>query len=215
MRPRSSRRAPGHARLLGITGALVLLLVVGCNAISGAGDLSVDNQSQANIAESRDPSEPEPSGATKKNDGGSGNGNGGGSAGDADAYGTTANDASAPDAPQTTGGGSGVECGNSMCGGPNATCCLNDQGATRKCTNDPNAACEVAVVCGGRANCGGGEVCCLTINTNGSAGDTKCAAESACKGTRNLIFCRTDADCPTGELCVATAGAFREHGICH
>ena len=101
-----------------------------------------------------------------------------------------------------------------MCGGPSAACCLTDHGATRKCTNDPNAACEVAVTCGGRANCGAGEVCCLTLNSSASAGDTKCAAESACKGTRNLIFCRTGADCPSGWQCVATAGAFREHGVC-
>jgi hypothetical protein len=108
-----------------------------------------------------------------------------------------------------------VECGATTCHGANAACCVGDQGNSKTCV-DKGGACFGAVVeCGGRANCGQGEVCCLSLS-NGLGGAT-CTAESACGGAPSggqMILCRSAADCLANQHCVATTGSFSDHMGC-
>lgn len=103
-----------------------------------------------------------------------------------------------------------IECGGVTCQGDTELCCVGDLGQTKTCTAKGAACVGATVECGGRDNCGAGEVCCLRIGELKAA----CSAEGACGGQNQFVFCRTDADCPNGKVCVGTNGSFEEHKAC-
>jgi hypothetical protein len=120
-----------------------------------------------------------------------------------------------------TGGSSGqvlmpkdnfVECGAITCHGETAACCVGSQGATKDCFEQGGACGGAVIECGGRENCGSGEVCCLRLG-GPTPPHASCTVAASCTGSV-WQFCRTVADCNPGQICATTTGAFSEHKAC-
>jgi hypothetical protein len=191
--------AEGLRGLRIVVAATAVIGLVGCTMLSGAGDL-VAGDEEPDIVRTRDSNEPErakrksaPSSTSPGTPASTGDDDDGADAAEAGS--------SSPGAP--------IECGSTTCDAAREVCCVGD-GNAKSCIAKGGACGGAVVACGGRSNCGTGEVCCLNLTTASAA----CTAD-ACTGQKQLIFCRTDADCRDGMKCVATGGSFAEHRACY
>jgi hypothetical protein len=190
--------------------------LIGCTLMSGADDLSVGNVSSNQVSAqettpSKDkPKTPSKTAKTDDTDVGTSGGktSSGGNDGTSSSGGTGSSSSGEPVSDNR------VECGDTTCHGPKAACCVGSQGSTKECF-ELGGACGGAIIeCGGRENCGGGQVCCLRLTNGGSPPHASCTAEDTCAGGEQFVFCRGDEDCPKGKVCAPTTGAFSDHKGC-
>jgi len=189
----------------GVAAAVVVVSSIACNALTGVEELVVATCEGADC-ESGDRRVTKDSTEPAADD-------------DDDPRGSSAVDTGQKRPPSSDGNGSGtdaeggdtdpaiVECGTTTCSGSNAACCV---GASKACIEKGDACIGIVIECGGRSNCGQGDVCCFDVG----AGRAECRPEGACYGGNSFVFCRSDADCPAGMGCFATAGSLPEHKVC-
>ena len=105
-----------------------------------------------------------------------------------------------------------VACGSVKCPVATKVCC--EETAMSSCTSSTNPSCNGGVIaeCDETANCGPTESCCLT-SVRAYGLETRCNG-GACGG-RGWQSCRTNAECPNGQTCVAWTCAGRTVATCN
>ena len=105
--------------------------------------------------------------------------------------------------------------GTTDCACPVADVCCVDYAAAYTDTGGTvgGAACGkltacagIALACDGPEDCGAGKVCCF-LGTTG--GNSTCKSAADCTGVDQVVMCRSDTDCASGDHCEpAAAGAY-------
>ncbi len=103
-----------------------------------------------------------------------------------------------------------VACGSAKCNVATRVCC--EETAMASCVFKANPNCNGAVAeCDESASCGSNEKCCVT-NVHSYGLETRC--NGSCGG-RAWQSCRTNAECPNGQTCVAWTCAGRTVATCN
>ncbi len=180
----------------------VVALAAGCNALTGADDLTADRCAGDACASTdtsgTNPDEPEskkpppkpPSPGTSEGGGGGSSEDGGGSS------------------TQTT---FGVVCGTTTCSGATPKCCARPNGPASCIAADGTCGEGFVFACsGGGAGCANGLACCF-ISDQGIP-FAECRAASACV-LPSAIVCTSDEDCPT-KKCAGMISGFAAYRVC-
>ncbi len=179
--------------------SVVLVTLIGCNAVSGADGLSVQTTKGAYKAT------PKPSGGktttspTKPNDGTDTDteqtdpADTTTDAGTVDTGGGTVDSGTTTPAPTST---AAVECASTICRNTTPVCC--DSAAAAHCAAKGNCAGYFELACDDQGDCLGGQVCCVNATGRTATCQTSCAFDP---NTGTGTICHNDGQCPSGQGC--------------
>ncbi|MBI2390468.1 MAG: hypothetical protein HYV09_12840 [Deltaproteobacteria bacterium] len=95
----------------------------------------------------------------------------------------------------------GIRCGTATCDSATQVCCATFSGSSCVAKGTCGGA---SLACSDPSSCAPGQVCCASGGPGGGGGSTRC--QTTCSGA---VLCATDADCRSGQRCVAAAGGYR------
>ena len=180
----------GKLVAVAMAAAGTILLVTGCNGLSGADNLVVGTEHQG---QSKDPTNP---GKPRAGDGDEAPANGKpGEPGKPGAPGSTAT-------PSSSTSSLNIQCGGDTCSGATPFCCESVDGPSR-CAGIAEPCFGAVVTCGGPSDCQNGDVCCAFFPDI-----AQCAPSAVCTGIGTKTLCRDDNDCDNHDTCTDHLLAF-------
>lgn len=191
-------RQSQKTRSMRLACTLVIVTLIGCNAVSGADGLVTQDAKGAYKATPKSPktttSPTKPAGdddepdqsqtddTTSVTDGGA-NGSGG----------TTVDSGATPPPPSST---ASVACGTTICRDTMPVCC--DSAAAGHCAVKGNCAGYFELACDDAGDCASGQVCCVNASAHTATCRTSCPFDAS---TGQGLICANDGQCPAGEGC--------------